>query len=90
MTIPELIELLQAVLLSNNPDYDIEVLTTTTISTLIRPTQIGTVNIIPVVPGSKADKRQPSRWLLPGGEWRVPINFKDEPEVLRERHFVIG
>ncbi len=89
MTLPELIELLEAVLLTNDPTCDVEILTITTIGTLVRPTQIGTVNVIPVIPGSEADKRLPSRRLLPGGEWRIPTSSQDEPEVKRERHFII-
>jgi hypothetical protein len=83
MKISELIEFLQKC------PQDAEVLTRTTIGTLVRPTTYGLVRIVPVVPGSKYDKRHPSRQLLPGGEWRIPINSKDEPETRRIYGFTL-
>lgn len=83
MVISKLIEILQKC------PQDAEVLVRTGIGTLVLSTMLGTVCVVPVVPGSKYDKRPTNRRLLPGGEWREPINSKDEPETEREIHFVI-
>ncbi len=83
MIVSELIEILQKF------PQDAKVLMRTSIGTLVQTIRYGTVRVVPVIPGSKYDKRHLSRQLLPGHEWRVPINSKDEPEIEREVHFVI-
>lgn len=84
MLVSELIEFL------HKCPQDIEVLTRTNIGTYIRPPSYGLVRIIPVIPGSKYDKRPINRRISPGNEWREPVNTNDESEVDREYCFTIG
>ena len=74
MTVGELKDFLREI-----PD-EMEVLTGTNHGTLVRAMRIGTVTVI----ATRQNKN-----LLPGNEWRVPLNSFDEKQIERERHFVV-
>lgn len=89
MLVSELIERLKKV------SPDMEVLTRIdrnlfAAPTFVGPGHVGTIKVVPVVPGSEYDQRPVSRQLLPGYEWREPIHNQDEPEAIREIHFLIS
>ncbi len=75
MTVFELIALLKQC------PPDAKVLVNTSSGTLVEARRIGTVKVI-------LTHQNPN--LLPGYEWRVPLNAKDESELERETHFFVG
>lgn len=75
MKVAELIEILKT------HQQNAEVLTGTSIGTLVRIQRVGTVQCIPV---------RKNRNLLPGNEWRVRLSPMDEPEAKTETHLYIG
>lgn len=74
MKVSELIEVL------NEIPPDTEILIGTRHGTLIRLGQAGTIHVIPA---------RINPFLIPGSEWRMPVNDKDEPAIERELAFVV-
>jgi hypothetical protein len=85
MTVTELLELLERVKMSYP---DAEVMTPTTAGTYIKANSIGTIKLMPVIPGHEPETGIKRRQAWSDHEWQKQI--KDELNTERKVFFLVA